>query len=64
MLRLTDKGKENVRFGYQKAPKAAQLVSKVLTEIEKRKLFQLLKKLDDYHYPMYLDGKQEFDDLD
>lgn len=63
LLRLTKKGKQNVQFGYQKAPKAARLVSKPFTTIEKRRLLHLLKKLDDFHYPMYLNEKQPIDEL-
>lgn len=63
LLRLTAKGKENVQLGYQKAPKAAHLISKPFTTIEKRRLVHLLKKLDDFHYPMYLNEKQDIDEL-
>lgn len=57
LLRLTKKGKKNVQLGYQKAPKAAQLVSKSLSKEEKLELLRLLKKADDFHYPIYLNEK-------
>ena len=58
-LRLTKKGKEAVEGGYQKAPLAANLVSKNLNEKEKKRLLHLLKKLDSFHYPIYLNENQK-----
>ena len=58
-LRLTKKGKEAVEGGYQKAPMAANLVSKNLNEKEKKRLLHLLKKLDSFHYPIYLNENQK-----
>ncbi|WP_299532786.1 MarR family winged helix-turn-helix transcriptional regulator [Ulvibacterium sp.] len=54
LLRLTKKGRENVRIAYRKVPKAAHLVTKELHVGEKRRLLRLLKKMDDFHYPIYL----------
>ncbi|MEM7485997.1 MAG: hypothetical protein AAF348_12385 [Bacteroidota bacterium] len=64
LLRLTEKGKKNVQLGYQRAPKAANLVSKKLSGGEKQKLLVLLKKLDDFHYPIYLNDKRGLDLFD
>ncbi|MEM1336333.1 MAG: winged helix DNA-binding protein [Bacteroidota bacterium] len=58
LLRLTEKGQKAVQLGYQKVPQAANLVSKNLNPKEKIQLLQLLKKLDDFHYPIYLSEKK------
>ncbi len=58
LLRLTEKGKQAVQLGYQKVPQAANLVSKNLSSKEKIQLLRLLKKLDDFHYPIYLADKK------
>lgn len=58
LLRLTAKGKQAVQQGYQKVPHAANLVSKNLSRKEKIQLLRLLKKLDDFHYPIYLREKK------
>ncbi len=58
LLRLTPKGKQAVQQGYQKVPHAANLVSKNLSPKEKIQLLRLLKKLDDFHYPIYLAEKK------
>ena len=58
LLRLTKKGEENVILAYAEAGKAAKLVSGNLSKKEQQTLHQLLKKLDNFHYPIYLnDGK-------
>ncbi|MEM9362434.1 MAG: MarR family transcriptional regulator [Bacteroidota bacterium] len=59
LLRLTKKGKEAVEGGYQKGPLAANLVSKNLTMKEKKTLLHLLRKLDNFHYPIYLNESQK-----
>ncbi|MEO0901534.1 MAG: MarR family transcriptional regulator [Bacteroidota bacterium] len=59
LLRLTQNGKEAVEEGYQKGPMAANLVSKNLNEKEKKRLLHLLKKLDSFHYPIYLNESQK-----
>ncbi|MEL6917696.1 MAG: winged helix DNA-binding protein [Bacteroidota bacterium] len=61
LLRLTPKGKENVQLAYQKAPRAAHLVSSNLDNEEKRALLHLLKKLDDFHYPIYFNENLPLD---
>ncbi len=58
LLRLTEKGTESVKQAYQEVPKAAHLVSRNLSEPEKRQLLRLLKKMDDFHYPIYLAEKK------
>lgn len=57
LLRLTTKGKKNVGLAYEKAPKAADLISKKLDTQEKSSLLRLLRKLDEFHYPIYLNDK-------
>nr|WP_299342037.1 winged helix DNA-binding protein [Allomuricauda sp.] len=59
LLRLTEKGKKAIVLGYQKVPQAANLISANLNFNEKQKLLHLLKKLDDFHYPIYLNENQE-----
>lgn len=59
LLRLTKKGRHAVELGYQRAPEAAKLVSHNLSLKEKQKLLRLLKKLDDFHYPIYLNERQK-----
>ncbi len=58
LLRLTDLGRQSVQMAYRHAPKAAHLVSKNLSYKEKLQLLLLLKKLDDFHYPLYLAEKK------
>lgn len=63
LLRLTKKGKENVQRAYEKVPRAAHLVSRNLEQEEKQNLLRLLKKLDDFHYPIYLNEELPADML-
>jgi len=57
-LRLTEKGKKTVGLAYQKASMAANLVAKNLDQMEKYRLLHLLKKLDNFHYPIYLNRQE------
>ncbi|MEM6893644.1 MAG: winged helix DNA-binding protein [Bacteroidota bacterium] len=59
VLRLTEKGKQSIILGYEKAPIAAKLVSSNLSANEKKRLLYLLKKLDDFHYPIYLNENED-----
>ena len=59
LLRLTTDGKKAIALGYNKAPNAANLVTKNLSKKEKKELLHLLKKLDDFHYPIYLNETQK-----
>ncbi|NAS13748.1 winged helix DNA-binding protein [Poritiphilus flavus] len=59
LLRLTDDGKNAIQLGYQKVGRAANLVARNLNQKEKQKLLYLLKKLDDFHYPIYLNETQD-----
>ncbi|MEL7270120.1 MAG: winged helix DNA-binding protein [Bacteroidota bacterium] len=59
VLRLTEKGKKAITEAYQKVPLAANLISSNLKMNEKRHLLFLLKKLDDFHYPIYLNENEE-----
>ena len=58
LLRLTHNGKKAVALGYQTVPSAANMISKNLEDDEKQKLLYLLKKLDGFHYPIYLNGQE------
>ena len=58
LLRLTQNGKKAVTLGYQTVPSAANMISKNLEDDEKQKLLHLLKKLDGFHYPIYLNGQE------
>lgn len=59
LLRLTQNGKKAVALGYQTVPSAANMISKNLKDDEKQKLLHLLKKLDGFHYPIYLNGQEK-----
>lgn len=59
LLRLTERGQKAIALAYQKVPQAASLISSNLNPEEKLKLLHLLKKLDDFHYPIYLNENQE-----
>ncbi|UOY08564.1 winged helix DNA-binding protein [Muricauda sp. SCSIO 64092] len=58
LLRLTQNGKKAVALGYQTVPGAANMISKNLEDDEKQELLHLLKKLDGFHYPIYLNGQE------
>lgn len=58
LIRLTKEGKRAAEMGYQKVPIAASTVTKNLSLKEKQQLLYLFKKLDDFHFPIYL-GEQE-----
>lgn len=59
LLRVTKKGEKAILPGYEKAPIAAKLVTSNLNLNEKSRLLYLLKKLDDFHYPIYLNENEE-----
>ncbi|MGD1947873.1 MAG: MarR family winged helix-turn-helix transcriptional regulator [Croceivirga sp.] len=58
LIRLTDKGRAAAQEGYEKVPIAANMVTKNLSTAEKHQLLYLLKKLDDFHYPIYLNEQE------
>ena len=58
LIRLTEKGRAAAQEGYDKVPAAANMVTKNLNMAEKHQLLYLLKKLDDFHYPIYLNEQE------
>ncbi len=58
LIRLTDKGRAAAQKGYEKVPIAAKMVTKNLSTVEKQQLLYLLKKLDNFHYPIYLNEQE------
>ncbi|AXT52193.1 MarR family transcriptional regulator [Aquimarina sp. BL5] len=61
LLRLTKKGEEYVIMAYGEASKAAKVVSGCLTENEQISLLNTLKKLDDFHLPIYLEEEKDLE---
>ncbi|WP_281988920.1 MarR family winged helix-turn-helix transcriptional regulator [Aquimarina aggregata] len=59
LLRLTKNGEENVIKAYSEAHKAAKMVSGTLTTTEQITLLKTLKKLDDFHFPIYLEEEKD-----
>ncbi|MFD2563348.1 MarR family winged helix-turn-helix transcriptional regulator [Aquimarina rubra] len=59
LLRLTKKGEENVIKAYAEASKAAKMVSGCLTKSEQISLLATLKKLDEFHLPIYLEEEKD-----
>ncbi|TPN87632.1 MarR family transcriptional regulator [Aquimarina algicola] len=59
LLRLTKKGEENIIKSYSEVGKAAKTVSGCLTSSEQITLLRLLKKLDDFHLPIYLEEEKD-----
>lgn len=59
LLRLTKKGEENVIKAYSEASKAAKIVSGCLTKSEQIALLKTLKKLDEFHLPIYLKDEKD-----
>ncbi len=59
LLRLTEKGEENVIKAYSEASKAAKMVSGCLSKSEQMALLSTLKKLDEFHLPIYLDEEKD-----
>ena len=55
---LTDKGKELFFATVKQLNKVALIVSGDLTKDEKKQLRTLLKKLEDFHNPIYLSHKE------
>ncbi|MCK8524193.1 MarR family transcriptional regulator [Aquimarina sp. D1M17] len=60
LLRLTKFGEENIMKAYSEAHKAAKMVSGNLTNSEQITLLRILKKLDEFHYPIYLSEEKDF----
>lgn len=63
LLRLTEKGEENVIKAYSEAHKAAKTVSGCLTKKEQLILLKTLKKLDDFHQPIYLNEEKDLNSI-
>ncbi|GAA4273571.1 MarR family transcriptional regulator [Aquimarina gracilis] len=59
LLRLTKIGEENVIKAYAEAHKAAKTVSGCLTKSEQITLLKTLKKLDEFHLPIYLEEEKD-----
>ncbi|MBQ0733979.1 MarR family winged helix-turn-helix transcriptional regulator [Aquimarina celericrescens] len=59
LLRLTKSGEENVIKAYSEAHKAAKTVSGCLDTGEKIALLRILKKLDEFHLPIYLEEEKD-----
>lgn len=59
LLRLTKNGEENVIAAYAEASKAAKTVSGSLTTDEQVTLLKILKKLDEFHLPIYLQEEKD-----
>lgn len=58
LIRLTEEGKKAAALGYKKIPIAAHMVTKNLSSAEKQQLLFLLKKLEDFHYPIYYNEQE------
>ncbi len=63
LLRLTKKGEENVIKAYSEASKAAKMVSGCLTKNEQITLLRTLKKLDDFHLPIYMQEEKDLNSI-
>ncbi len=59
LLRLTKYGEENVIKAYAEAHKAAKTVSGCLIKSEQIILLRTLKKLDEFHLPIYLEEEKD-----
>ncbi|WP_271765575.1 MarR family winged helix-turn-helix transcriptional regulator [Aquimarina algiphila] len=59
LLRLTKIGEENVIKTYAEAHKAAKTVSGCLSKSEQINLLKTLKKLDEFHFPIYLEEEKD-----
>ncbi len=59
LLRLTKNGEENVIKAYSEASKAAKTVSGCLTKNEQISLLRTLKKLDEFHLPIYFQEEKD-----
>lgn len=58
LIRLTEKGRQAAELGYRKVPIAAKTLTKNLSQTEKEQLLYLFKKLDDFHFPIYLNEQE------
>ncbi len=58
-LSITQKGRGALMEALPPANSISRLAVGVLTDAEKAQLFQLLKKLDDFHQPIFLDNEIE-----
>ncbi len=59
LLRVTKNGEENIIKAYSEAHKAAKMVSGCLTQTEQIALLKTLKKLDEFHLPIYLEEEKD-----
>ena len=63
LIKLTNKGEQEIFRAYNNARPAAKVVSFPLNELEKKQLIKILNKLDDYHLNNYLDNKFDATDI-
>jgi DNA-binding MarR family transcriptional regulator len=59
LIKISDKGLAIIHKLFPAMEKVSRLVSGSLTSKEKDILFEILKKLDDFHKPIYLKGTQK-----
>ncbi|GAA4275895.1 MarR family winged helix-turn-helix transcriptional regulator [Aquimarina mytili] len=59
LLRVTKIGEQNVIKAYSEAHKAAKMVSGSLTQSEQIALLKTLKKLDEFHLPIYMEDEKD-----
>ncbi len=59
LIKISDKGLAIIHKIFPAMEKVSRLVSGSLTSKEKDILFEILKKLDDFHKPIYLKGTQK-----
>lgn len=63
LIKITNKGEQEIFRAYNNAGPAAKVVSFPLNELEKKQLIKILNKLDDYHLNNYLDNKFDVTDI-
>lgn len=59
LIKISDKGKMVITKLFPLMEKVSKLVSGNLTVKEKSSLYEIMKKLDDFHKPIYLKGTQK-----
>ncbi len=63
LLKLTDAGNQALGVAYRTAGVAAKIVSSPLSEVEKKILLNLLKKLDGFHEAVYHSGETDINKI-